>query len=1047
MPVEIIPNSTKFFTQYRNGNNFTDNPSDFTPNLAAEVGERSQIVQEIDINWGFQATVNDTVDWEFLGGTTFRFKKTNGGTFLDDGFVANDELNWSFESGGTTFDVDGDVTNQSQTWMTVVMASVPTPLVGVNSQTSGSSLFRGFTDLTALIYKFGLIENQESFNTISKVTNHDQSYFCSGLSLGGGPVTFIPQGTYKDWQTGSGSCERLANPSTYVQRFEIKHDFIVSPYYVDGQLSNLQDNILPTLLDNNQSLKYAFSTAFRLTLSYVGSEKLAVIDDVHGSVGWFNQNFNGFTNDYNIINVTYEDDASNSADGIFSNGNSVITVEIEKLSGNLISTDKVGAMVSFLAESVDYQNKSTTLTDNFMYDNNFCLANGTPVSGAGIITETTAVITANNIVLTIKTTYSTAQKTVLAGKLAPNFLLAISIGDITIDNGNSDRVMLIVDAIEYETNADIPDLMTLVDARYFAHDENISTLLGSTSLTTWNEDGFAGTFEFTLDTNKSAFLNTFEIKIVALNPITENFFDLDSFFIDVSNVPVVLGVQQLEFTGTRNYILASGSQFNDVSITTGANVGGVITYTGTFSQKISWQDWIENLDVDNIFYNNTKPNNNFNFKTSNYSGVSSYQINCAIIANVSGVSTLGISGDTDYALLFGIIGTFDYDLDGLSTPVWDGTIETFTEDGTVNLGGSILTNGDNTLFKTTWANSVAPVVAIPNFWAIHRVEITNQQGYNIEELSSIRPRATSQLPIPEVSETFLKMVVDSGDIVTTGLISGALVQGSNSYNLSARLQSPNKFATVDLINFRTESETPDTFDPTITKSGATATWNYGDGSPLDVTNTASRVYTVPKEKIGYVEVDDFANVTGLSMIDDAINDILDLTDLIAITTIEIEDNTTLDGIQSPTHAVTMVKYSVKGSTLITTLNVTGLTALAGIFDVSGCSILKTLTLPISTGTFSLFDCQNSDLDFFDLTILANLTESVNVKIFLNNNSLTVAEVNQFLVNLDTISTGGFAGRLIQIDGTNAAPDGSAGGFDGLTAKANLITKTFTVNSN
>lgn len=1047
MPVQIIPNSTKFYTQFKNGDSFTDNLSDFTPNLAAEVGEKSKLVQQIDIDWFYQATVNTPVDWEFLGGTTFRFKKTNTGTFLDDGFVADDNLEWFFDSGGTTFNVNGDVTNQSQTWMTVVMASVPTPLVGVTSAQSTTTLFRGLSDLTALIYKFGLIENNESFNTLSKVTNHDQSYYCSGLALGGGTVAFTPQGTYKDWQTGSGTCERLANPSTYVQRFEINHEFIVSPYYIDGQLSNLQDNVLPTLLDNNQSLKYAFSTAFRLTLSYVGSEKLAIIDDVPGSVGWFNQNFNGFANDYNIVNITYEDDASNSADGILSNGISFITVEIEKLSGNLVSTDKVGAMVSFLAESADYQDKTTTLVENFMYDNNFCLAGGVPVAGTGVITETSAVITANNIVLTIKTNYSIAQKTVLANKTDPNFLLAISIGDITITNGNSDRVMLIVDAIEYETNPDIPDLMDIIDARFFAHDETIGVDPGSTSLVGWNEDGFAATFEFTLDTNKSAFINSLELKLVALNPLTLEFFDLDAFFIPVANAIVSGGVQQLEFAGTRGYNLVAGSQFNDVTLTTGANVGGVVTYTGSFSQKISWQDWIQNLDADSVFFDNTKPQDNLNYKSSNYSGVSNYQIGLAIIANVSGVSTLGVSGDTDYALLWNSISVFDYDKDGLGTPIWSGVTETFTEDGSTNLGGAILTNGDNTLFKETWTNSVAPVVAIPNYWGIHRIEITNQQGYNIDELSSIRNHPPSQILTPEAGLLFQDLNVVTGKIVATGLIDGAFVQGSTSYNLSSRLQSPNKLASVDLINFETESETPDTFDGVITKTGATATWNYGDGSPLDVTNSASRVYTVPKQKIGYIEVDAFANVTGLSMIADKISSVLDLTQLSTIKTIEIEDNPTLDDVLNPSHSSAIIKYSIKNNPLIITLDVSGLMKLGGIFNASECDALTTIVLPSSVASFSLFDCNLSDLDYFDLTTLSNLTESIGVTIDLSDNNLTVVEVNHFLVDLDTMSTGGFAGRTILIDGTNAAPDVSSGGFDGLTAKANLIAKTFTVTTN
>ncbi|MCJ7802748.1 MAG: hypothetical protein MUP82_10375 [Candidatus Marinimicrobia bacterium] len=43
--------------------------------------------------------------------------------------------------------------------------------------------------------------------------------------------------------------------------------------------------------------------------------------------------------------------------------------------------------------------------------------------------------------------------------------------------------------------------------------------------------------------------------------------------------------------------------------------------------------------------------------------------------------------------------------------------------------------------------------------------------------------------------------------------------------------------------------------------------------------------------------------------------------------------------------------------------------------------------------------------------------------------------------------GNYTGRFINIAGTNAAPDGTSGGFDGLTAKTNLQGKGFAVITN
>lgn len=60
--------------------------------------------------------------------------------------------------------------------------------------------------------------------------------------------------------------------------------------------------------------------------------------------------------------------------------------------------------------------------------------------------------------------------------------------------------------------------------------------------------------------------------------------------------------------------------------------------------------------------------------------------------------------------------------------------------------------------------------------------------------------------------------------------------------------------------------------------------------------------------------------------------------------------------------------------------------------------------------------------------------------------MTAAEVNKILVDIDTISDSVSTGRTLQIHGTNAAPDSTSGGYDGITAKNNLITKGWTVTT-
>jgi len=109
-------------------------------------------------------------------------------------------------------------------------------------------------------------------------------------------------------------------------------------------------------------------------------------------------------------------------------------------------------------------------------------------------------------------------------------------------------------------------------------------------------------------------------------------------------------------------------------------------------------------------------------------------------------------------------------------------------------------------------------------------------------------------------------------------------------------------------------------------------------------------------------------------------------------------------------------------------------------QVDNNDVLTSFTPPVSTSTFtSLSIDENPLINAFDITTLSNYINIDNQNSDLSDNNWSVAETNQMLVYLDTIATGVNTGRTITIT-NNSIPDGSTGGNDGLTAKANLIGK-------
>ena len=125
------------------------------------------------------------------------------------------------------------------------------------------------------------------------------------------------------------------------------------------------------------------------------------------------------------------------------------------------------------------------------------------------------------------------------------------------------------------------------------------------------------------------------------------------------------------------------------------------------------------------------------------------------------------------------------------------------------------------------------------------------------------------------------------------------------------------------------------------------------------------------------------------------------------------------------------------------------------FKIYNCPLLSSINITGGNGNtsakfFGVYNCPS--MGYFDVTRWPNLTSisgsaSYNTnKYRFMDNMWDAATVNHVLTDLDSISVGGYIHRTISIGGTNAAPDATSGGYDGLAAKASLEAKGFTVET-
>lgn len=161
----------------------------------------------------------------------------------------------------------------------------------------------------------------------------------------------------------------------------------------------------------------------------------------------------------------------------------------------------------------------------------------------------------------------------------------------------------------------------------------------------------------------------------------------------------------------------------------------------------------------------------------------------------------------------------------------------------------------------------------------------------------------------------------------------------------------------------------------------------------------------------------------------------------------VHTNTNLTNISLPPSSGPFTVFYMYSSNLTGTLDVSGASFSNGVnFRVYTNPNLTGITHGTNSSTFASYHAYSCNLDYIDFTPLFNITDQNSCNIRLENNGMTTSDVNHILFDLDNISTSGFTSRVINLSGTNASPD-DVTGFSGSTAKASLISKGFTVTTN
>jgi len=293
MPVNII--SRKYWNQLVNGKTFAT-AGDYTNFLQGSVCEKLKVETTLDLYW--TSIGQQYVDeWQVITSGSIVTVTRQMGSFITDGFNIGDTVYYTgtvgvtLHTGTFTITTVSDLFITTGVWTPTAGGALPDTVPGSTSY-YGLRLY-GTTALTAIIFKYNLIENSSADSFLSLVDGNTLSYTGSGLT--GADTTLTAQGTLLSWKDGGNVKVKTGTSGvTGYQRFIITHEFFVTPFYLPSQYSDLGSSIPPSYLKDVASLKYISEYEFRASLYNPNISHIGTDSSMLGDVSWFDEHFNGF---------------------------------------------------------------------------------------------------------------------------------------------------------------------------------------------------------------------------------------------------------------------------------------------------------------------------------------------------------------------------------------------------------------------------------------------------------------------------------------------------------------------------------------------------------------------------------------------------------------------------------------------------------------------------------------------------------------------------------------------------------------------------------
>lgn len=613
------------------------------------------------------------------------------------------------------------------------------------------ALVKNITTVAGITFKSAFIENNEGTNFDSKVDGSEQRWTQDSLSsISTSLLNMTPLGAL-DWQSGGTTYQIKGQGLIGVEAFTIVIQDYISPFFLAGQLNDLQNDIAPTYFLSAACLKHAFRIELQPDLNDPNRTYTTTVADRLGNTGWLDENFNGFPTNYFIDSIAYErvsDSATLTEIQLSETEETLVTISLKNTVDSPFidaAVDKPNAtdiVVDFAYLPQDqtlYQNTGDLMRDNFAHDWAFNQAGeGTLMDGIRFGTDyqvikdySIAFVSASEVTITFTCDFGADSFAKCNQTTARNYILTVNVQDSFLATAGSDRVQLAADVNEFFFDESNPDVMVF-DNRFLIHPQNdIDDLQEEDCFLP--QDLVVNRTLLCFDNSGGEVLTNVLGELIAEKTDGSEFV-LETYSQAVPATPIVNGGQFFNISQAKSFKIPSGQIRSNciLSRRTDLDSGALKTYLLQYPFAFRWEDWVALANVNSDFYDAAELNDGFNHDWWRYNDPAAWQIKWRVTTTINDSGTI-YTRQAEFNL-----DSRDYDSNpdfGVNDVKTFETVPPFAQ--LISGSDEFVLGYQDVKVEVDWEYTGATVPDLADAWAVVMMEVYQQGGrYGITQLST-----------------------------------------------------------------------------------------------------------------------------------------------------------------------------------------------------------------------------------------------------------------------------------------------------------------------